>query len=92
VFFDTGKATIKKVSYPLLDEVADVLRSNPGVELIEVQGHTDDVGNDASKGIEDSRLTSQGYGETQPLDRRSNEQAWAKNRRVAFLILKRGTE
>ncbi|MBP6629444.1 MAG: OmpA family protein, partial [Kofleriaceae bacterium] len=44
------------------------------------------------KGIEDSRLTSQGYGETQPLDRRSNEQAWAKNRRVAFLILKRGTE
>ncbi len=48
VFFDTGKATIKKVSFPLLDEVADVLRSNPGVEVVEVQGHTDDVGNDAS--------------------------------------------
>jgi len=39
--------------------------------------------------IDPKRLVSQGYGETQPLDRRSNEQAWAKNRRVDFLILKR---
>jgi OOP family OmpA-OmpF porin len=42
-----------------------------------------------SKPIDPKRLTSQGYGETQPKDRRSNEQAWAKNRRVDFLILKR---
>ena len=41
------------------------------------------------KPIDPKRLTSQGYGETQPKDRRSNEQAWAKNRRVDFLILKR---
>jgi len=41
-------------------------------------------------GVEANRLQSQGYGETQPLDPRSNEQAWAKNRRVEFLILKRG--
>jgi len=39
--------------------------------------------------IDANRLASQGYGETQPKDRRSNEQAWAKNRRVDFLILKR---
>ena len=38
------------------------------------------------------RLTAQGYGETQPLDRRHNEAAWAKNRRVAFLIIKRATD
>jgi outer membrane protein OmpA-like peptidoglycan-associated protein len=42
------------------------------------------------KGVEDTRLTSQGYGETQPLVRQENEAAWAKNRRVEFLILKRG--
>jgi outer membrane protein OmpA-like peptidoglycan-associated protein len=43
-------------------------------------------------GIAADRLQSQGYGETQPLDDRSNEQAWAKNRRVEFLILKRSAE
>ena len=42
------------------------------------------------KGVAASRLESQGYGETQPLDPRHNQQAWAKNRRVEFLILKRG--
>ncbi len=40
-------------------------------------------------GIAASRMQSQGYGETQPLDPKSNEAAWAKNRRVEFLILKR---
>ena len=44
------------------------------------------------KGIDASRLKSQGYGETQPLDARHNEEAWAKNRRVEFLILKRANE
>ena len=43
-------------------------------------------------GVEAKRLQSQGYGETQPLDPRSNEQAWAKNRRVEFLIIKRSAE
>jgi outer membrane protein OmpA-like peptidoglycan-associated protein len=42
------------------------------------------------KGIDENRLTSQGYGETQPIDKKKNEKAYAKNRRVEFLILKRG--
>jgi outer membrane protein OmpA-like peptidoglycan-associated protein len=46
VFFDTGKATIKKKSFPLLNAVSLVLKGNPGITLVEVQGHTDDVGND----------------------------------------------
>ena len=41
------------------------------------------------KGIAKNRLESHGYGEEQPVDRRRNEAAWAKNRRVEFLILKR---
>ncbi len=46
VFFDTGKATIKKRSYSLLNQVAQTLRAYPQIRLVEVQGHTDDVGDD----------------------------------------------
>lgn len=42
--FETGKATILKKSYPILDEVAKVFNENPDY-IIEVQGHTDNVGN-----------------------------------------------
>ena len=41
------------------------------------------------KGVAQSRLTAQGYGETQPIDRAQTPEAWAKNERIAFLILKR---
>jgi len=110
VYFEYNKAIIKPQSYPILDAVAATLQGNPSIQLIEVQGHTDERGNDAynldlsdrraaavkkylvDKGVEENRLESQGYGETQPIDRRSNEAAWAKNRRVAFLILKRASD
>ena len=41
--FDFNKATIKPVSFPILDAVNDVLAANPKI-TIEVQGHTDNVG------------------------------------------------
>ncbi len=41
------------------------------------------------RGISRDRLTARGYGETDPLDRAHTEQAWAKNRRVEFVILDR---
>ena len=41
------------------------------------------------KGVAASRLTAQGYGETQPIDRAQTPAAWAKNERIVFLILKR---
>jgi OmpA-OmpF porin, OOP family len=46
VFFETDRAVIRAVSYPLLDSVAQVLRDFPGI-AIEVQGHTDSRGDDA---------------------------------------------
>jgi len=46
VFFDTNRATIKEVSWPLLEIVSDVLRRHPELTLIEVQGHTDSDGSD----------------------------------------------
>jgi OOP family OmpA-OmpF porin len=47
VQFDTGKSDIKPVSYPVLDEVVVVLAKNPTLKL-EIQGHTDNVGSQAS--------------------------------------------
>jgi outer membrane protein OmpA-like peptidoglycan-associated protein len=44
VQFDTARATIKKVSDPLLDEVAGVLKEHPEITKIEIQGHTDSRG------------------------------------------------
>jgi OmpA-OmpF porin, OOP family len=46
VQFDTNRATIKPVSNPLLDEVAEVLKEHPEIEHIEVQGHTDNRGSE----------------------------------------------
>ncbi len=110
VYFEYNRAIIKSESFPILDAVAATMQGNPDILLIEIQGHTDERGNDdynlrlsdarakavldylSEKGIEESRLQSQGYGETQPVDRRHTEEAWAKNRRVEFLILKRGNE
>lgn len=47
IFFDTAKATIKTISYPVLDDVVDVLNKHPEITLVEVQGHTDARGSDA---------------------------------------------
>jgi len=44
VFFKTGSAKILAKSYDILNQVADALKKHPEIKLIEVQGHTDDVG------------------------------------------------
>lgn len=41
--FQTGKATIKPTSFAILNQIANTLNLNPSY-LIEVQGHTDNVG------------------------------------------------
>lgn len=40
------------------------------------------------RGIEEKRLVSQGYGEYCPVDNRSTQAAWDKNRRVDFQVVK----
>ncbi len=44
VMFRTGRATIRKQSYKLLDNVATVLKSHPKITKLEVVGHTDSQG------------------------------------------------
>jgi outer membrane protein OmpA-like peptidoglycan-associated protein len=47
VYFDTAKATIQKRSFPLLDQVAEVMKAYAEIEVVRVEGHTDTRGKDA---------------------------------------------
>jgi outer membrane protein OmpA-like peptidoglycan-associated protein len=47
ILFQSGKATIRVESYPVLDDVVMVLRDYPDIE-VRIEGHTDNVGNDAA--------------------------------------------
>lgn len=44
IFFETGKANLQEKSYPLLNEVVKVLKDNPDVGPVRVDGHTDNRG------------------------------------------------
>lgn len=46
--FETDKAILLPQSLPILDEVVDVMKKNPQIQLIEVGGHTDNVGDDTA--------------------------------------------
>lgn len=48
VHFEGSTATIKPDSYQLLDEVAHLLKTNPMIKKIELEGHTDDRGSEAA--------------------------------------------
>jgi OmpA-OmpF porin, OOP family len=105
--FEYDRAVIKPDSFYILDAVVAAMNGNPDYQLIEVQGHTDERGDDAynldlserraaavmaylvAHGVDPRRLTSHGYGETQPVDKRHDERAWAVNRRVSFVLRKR---
>ncbi|MEM9456004.1 MAG: OmpA family protein [Myxococcota bacterium] len=43
IYFDTGKSTIRKKSFPLLDEAAKVLTDYPALH-VRISGHTDNRG------------------------------------------------
>ena len=45
VNFDFNKATLQPAAHPILDEAAEMLKSNPDVN-VEVRGYTDGVGSD----------------------------------------------
>lgn len=45
IFFEVGKAELKPISYVELNKAVDLLKNNPGM-VIEIGGHTDNVGSD----------------------------------------------
>ncbi len=58
IHFDYNKATIRRISYGVLDAVVEVLDKNPDIK-IEVQGHTDNRGSASyNKKLSDRRAGS----------------------------------
>ncbi|MFH1873717.1 MAG: OmpA family protein [Pseudomonadota bacterium] len=47
VHFEFNQASIRPVSYPILDDVAHLLEINPQIKKVRVEGHTDWIGSDA---------------------------------------------
>jgi outer membrane protein OmpA-like peptidoglycan-associated protein len=59
VQFATDQAVILPQSSGLLGEIADVLRSNPRIHRVEIQGHTDDRGStDHNQQLSEERATA----------------------------------
>jgi len=53
--FDTGRSIIEPESKPIIDQIVQMMKSNPGLK-ISVEGHTDNVGNPKSnKTLSDNR-------------------------------------
>lgn len=58
IHFEFDKDKIRSESFPILDAVADVLKTNPNIK-IDVQGHTDNKGSaDYNKKLSDRRAAS----------------------------------
>ncbi len=102
--FETNSAQITPDSDPTLTKALNTLRTNPQLR-VEIQGHTDDVGNDRAnqrlsearansvrdylvqRGIDATRMTTRGYGETKPLVPNDSQENRFKNRRIQFQVL-----
>lgn len=108
VNFETGKATLTAAGKDLLNEVAEVIRSNLAhLKKVRIEGHTDRHGGAEynlrlsqaratsvknyiiSRGIDSSKLESQGYGKTKPkaASNLTAKEQDAINRRVEFVVI-----
>lgn len=101
--FETGKDLIKTKSYLILNQIANVLVTNP-TYLIEIRGHTDNVGGSEfnqilsqkraeavrkyliQKGINQKRMSANGYGDSLPVAPNNTSEGKTLNRRVEFEI------
>jgi OmpA-OmpF porin, OOP family len=106
VFFDTRRATIRPVSFRLLDDVAQALLDHPGL-AVRIEGHTDSQGSESfnltlsqrraeavraylvRKGIEQTRMVAEGYGESVAIADNRTSNGRSQNRRVEFVITSR---
>ncbi len=47
IHFEFDRDTIRPISFPILDDVADLLNRNPQIAHLRIEGHTDWIGSDA---------------------------------------------
>ncbi|HHH50658.1 MAG TPA: OmpA family protein, partial [Saprospiraceae bacterium] len=105
VFFDTGSAELRSISFIELDKLYKLLIDNPKL-AIQINGHTDNVGADKDnlvlsngraksvydyliqKGINPTRLSFKGFGETMPIDTNDTDEGRQNNRRTEFIVVK----
>lgn len=108
IYFSRGSADIKPNSLPIADAIVAVMKGNPQIQQVEIQGHASDEearSYDVAErraaavrtylvqhGVEAARLTSRGYGPTRPIAPEKTEAARERNRRVEFSISKRHGE
>ena len=101
--FETGKATIKPLSFGILNAIVKVMKENPSYKLF-IAGHTDNVGEDEMNmtlskeraasvanylikgGVDPLRISSEGFGETKPVDTNDTPKGRTLNRRVEFKV------
>ncbi|MCH2109972.1 MAG: OmpA family protein [Polyangiaceae bacterium] len=46
ILFEVRKAEIREESFGLMEEIAEVLKKNPQIKKVSIEGHTDSVGSD----------------------------------------------
>jgi OOP family OmpA-OmpF porin len=100
--FDFNKTTIKAVSYPSLDRLADLLSTKHF--NLKLAGYTDNVGSQAynlklsrgraqavkdyliGKGVNESQIQADGFGKSNPIASNKTAAGRAQNRRVEFTL------
>ena len=103
ILFVTGSSKLQTKSFKGLNEVAQIMKDNPGMSL-NIDGHTDNTGADdknqvlsdnratavkaylVGKGVEESRITAQGYGETKPIADNKTAAGRQQNRRSELTL------
>ncbi|MGB3008092.1 MAG: OmpA family protein, partial [Chitinophagaceae bacterium] len=98
ILFVTGSAKLQTKSFKGLNEVAQIMKDNPGMSLA-IDGHTDNVGAEdknqvlsdnransvktylVSKGVDETKITAQGHGETMPVADNKTAAGRQQNRR-----------
>ena len=105
ILFEVDKAVIRAESHGLMDEITQVVKDNPQILKLSIEGHTDGDGsvkynqNLSDKraaavlqylvdhGVPQERLTSKGFGESNPIGDNATPEGKEMNRRVEFIIV-----